>query len=144
REAAQWAHRHREAVLQEGIHAVRQLLVARGAARGEPWLGRTRCSAVPTAGPSSRSGPAAATPAGRGTPSWKKRSGGRADGRTESTPFRPAVRRSACPPSEQGRESRGGGPGSRRSITCSAAASCPDRGLLSGVGPASGSRLSYW
>src|SRR2546429_6455385 len=85
REAAQRAHRHREAVLQEGIHAIRQLLAARGAARGEPWLGRTRCSAVPTAGPSSRSGRVAATAAERGTPSWKKRSAGRVDRSEEHT-----------------------------------------------------------
>src|SRR5207237_9576659 len=39
------------------------------------WLRLIRCSAAPTAAPSSRSGRVAATPAGRGIHSWKRRSG---------------------------------------------------------------------
>src|SRR5207245_8286192 len=135
RKAAQRAHWHREAVFQEGIHAVRQLLAARAAPRGEPWLGRTRYSAAPIAAPSSRNGRAAATAVARGTRSWKRRSGGRADGRTERTRSRPAVRPSGCPPWEQG-SSSAGRPASTRSISWWAAASGRDPWRWPGATPA--------
>src|SRR6266567_1019689 len=138
-QAAQRPHRHRQAVLQKGIHPLRQLHAARITPRGRPWLRAARCSAARIAARSSPSGADAARRAGRGIRWWKRRSGGPVDGRTGTRLLRPPDRRSACPPWGRGRAWSGGKRASASSISSWEVGSFRDQSSWWGESPVSGS-----